>query len=66
MNRILDLQSPDDPRVKILLQGQEEIEMAINMTAVLTKALMHTTQALSKKQLPADSTSGTFVITVRI
>ena len=58
VNRILDLKSPDDPRVKILLQDQDEIEMAINMTAVLTKALMFTTQALSKKPVAADPLPG--------
>ncbi len=58
VNRILDLESPDDSRVKILLQGQDEVEMAINMTAVLTKALMYTTQAMSKKPAVVDPLPG--------
>ena len=58
MNRILDLESPDDPKVKILLQDQDEVEMGINMAAVITKALMYSSQALPKKSAVADPLPG--------
>jgi hypothetical protein len=35
----LDLKSQDDPRIEILLQNPAEVKMAMNMTAILTKAL---------------------------
>jgi hypothetical protein len=39
VNRILDLESVDDHRVKKLLHNKSEIKMAMKMTAILTKAL---------------------------
>jgi hypothetical protein len=44
--------------VKILLQNQDEVDMAINMAAVITKALMYSSQALPKKPAVADPILG--------